>query len=52
MCNSYLQETAIKISVRFSVKTYNNFKMSDMMVYIKCRLLVKVVISVFYSVFS
>ena len=36
MCNNYLQETAIKISIRFSVKTYNNLKMIDMMVYIKC----------------
>ena len=26
MCNNYLQETAIKISIRFSVKIYNNLK--------------------------
>ena len=47
MCNNYLQETAIKISVRFSFKTYNNLKMIDLMVYIKCGLLLKVIISVF-----
>ena len=29
MCNN-LQETAIKISVRFSIKTYDNLKMADM----------------------
>ena len=44
MCNNYLQETAIKISIRFSVKTYSNLKMIDMMVYIKCGLLSKVII--------
>ena len=38
MCNNYLQETAIKISIKFSVKTYNNLKMIDMMLYIKCGL--------------
>ena len=38
MCNNYLQETAIKIFIRFSVKTYNNLKMTDMIVYIKCGL--------------
>ena len=52
MCNNYLQETAIKISVRFSFKTYNNFEMIDMMMYIKYGLLLKVTISVFYSLFS
>ena len=26
MCNNYLQETAIKISIKFSFKTYNNLK--------------------------
>ena len=52
MCNNYLQETAIKIYIRFSVKTYNNLKMIDMMVYTKCGLLLKVIISVFYSLFS
>ena len=43
MCNNYLQETAIKILIRFSVKTYNNLKMTDMIVYIKCGLLLKVI---------
>ena len=43
MCNNYLQETAIKISIRFSVKTYNNLKMADMIVYIKCGLLLTVI---------
>ena len=52
MCNNYLQETAIKISIRFSVKKYNNLNMIDMMMYIKCGLLLKVIISVFYSLFS
>ena len=47
MCNNYLQETAIKISIRFSVKKYNNLNMIDMMMYIKCGLLLKVAISVF-----
>ena len=52
MWNNYLQEPAIKLYIRFSVKTYNNLKMIDMMVYIKCGLLLKVIISVFYSLFS
>ena len=52
MCNNYLQETEIKTSIRFSVKTYNNLKMVGMMVYIKSGLLSKVIISVFYSLFS
>ena len=43
MCNNYLQETAIKISIRFSVKTCNNLKMTDMIMYIKCGLLLKVI---------
>ena len=43
MCNNYLQEIAIKISIRFSVKTCNNLKMTDMIVYIKCGLLLKVI---------
>ena len=43
MCNNYLQETAIKIYIRFSVKTYNNLKTTDMIVYIKCGLLLKVI---------
>ena len=43
MCNNYLQETVIKILIRFSVKTYNNLKMTDMIVYIKCGLLLKVI---------
>ena len=46
MCNNYLQETEITISIRFSVKTYSNLKMIDMMVYIKCGLLSKVIIRV------
>ena len=33
MCNNYLEETAIKIYIRFSVKTYNNLKTTDMIVY-------------------
>ena len=41
MCNNYLQETAIKISIIFSVKTYNNSKMTGMIVYVKCGLLLK-----------
>ena len=45
MCNNYLLETAIKISVRFSFKTYNNLEMIDIMMYIKCGLLLKVIIS-------
>ena len=52
MCSNYLQETAIKISIRFSVKAYNNLKMINMMVYIKSELLLKMIISVFYSLFS
>ena len=42
MCNNYLPETAIKISIRFSVKKYN-LKMTDMIVYIKCGLPLKVI---------
>ena len=42
MCNNYLQETAMKISIRFSFKIYNNFKMIDMMVYIIYGFLLKV----------
>ena len=52
MCNNYLEETAIKLSIRFTFKTYNILKMIDMMVHIKCGLLLKVIISVFYSLFS
>ena len=52
MCNNYLQETEIKTSIRFSIKTYNNLKMVGMMVYIKSGFLSKVIISVFYSLFS
>ena len=51
MFNNYLQETAVKISIRFSVKTYNNLKRIDMMVYIKCGLLLKVIITVYHSLF-
>ena len=43
MCNNYLQKTAIKISIRFSFKAYNNFKMADMIVYIKCALILTVI---------
>ena len=43
MCNDYLQETAIDISTRFSVKSNNTFKMIDIIVYIKCGLLLKVI---------
>ena len=43
MCNNYLQETAIEISIRFSVKAYNNLKMADMIGCIKCGLLLKVI---------
>ena len=43
MCNNYLQKIAIKISIRFSVKTYNDLKMTDMFVYIKCGLLLKLI---------
>ena len=50
MCNNYLQKTAIKTSITFSVKTYNNLKMIDMMVYVKCGLLL-VLISAFDSLF-
>ena len=45
MYNDYFQETAIKISI-------NNLKVVDMLKYIKCELLLKVIISVFYSLFS
>ena len=43
MCNNHLQETAVKISIRASVKTYNNLKMTDTIVYIKCGLSLKVI---------
>ena len=43
MCNNYLQETTIKIPIRFSIKIYNNLKMTDMIAYIKCGLLLKVI---------
>ena len=43
MCNNYLQETTIKIPITFSVKIYNNLKMTDMIVYIKFGLLLKVI---------
>ena len=43
MCNNYLQDSTIKISIRFSVKTYNDLKMIDMMVYIKFGLLLKMI---------
>ena len=42
----YKQETAIKACITFSVKTYNNFKMIDIIVYIKCEYVG------FYSLFS
>ena len=43
MRDNYLQETEMKISIRFSVKTYSNLKMINMMVYIKCEFLLKVI---------
>ena len=43
MRNNYLQETAVRIYIRFSVKKYNNLKMTNMIVYIKCGLLLKVI---------
>ena len=43
MCNNHLQETAVKISIRVSVKTCNNLKMTDTIVYIKCGLSLKVI---------
>ena len=43
MCNNYLKETAIKISIRFSGKIYSNFKMIDMIVNTKYGLLLKVI---------
>ena len=43
MCNNYLQDSTIEISIRFSVKTYNDLKMIDMMVYIKFGLLLKMI---------
>ena len=56
MYNNYLQDTAIKISnsnnPSYYTPSYNNLKIIDMMVYIKCRLLLKLIISVFYSFFS
>ena len=42
----YKQETTIKACITFSVKTYNNFKMIDIIVYIKCEYVG------FYSLFS
>ena len=45
MWNTSLQETGIKTSIRFWVKSYNELKMTDMMVYIKCGLLLKVIIN-------
>ena len=41
MFYNYLQESAIKISIRFLLKTHNDLKMTDMIVYIKCGLLLK-----------
>ena len=41
MCNGYLLKTAIKTSIIFSVKTYNNLKMTGMIMYTKCGLLLK-----------
>ena len=45
MCNNYLQEPAIKISIRFSVKSNNKLKVIDMIVYIKRGLLSNVIIN-------
>ena len=44
-----LQEIEIKISIGFSIETHSNLKIIDMMVYTKCGLLLKVIISVFRS---
>ena len=38
-CNNYLQETVNKKSIRFSVKSYNELKVTDVIVYIKCQYL-------------
>ena len=43
ICNDYLQETANNIPTRVSVKANNTFKMIDIIVYIKCGLLLKVI---------
>ena len=51
MCNNYLQDTATKKSVIFSVKTYNNLKTIDI-VYIKRRLLLRMINLMFSTVFS
>ena len=53
MCKNHLQETAIKICIRFSGKSYKKLKMTDMIVYIKCELLLKAIINkTFSTVFS
>ena len=41
MCNNYLLETAIKMSIRFSMKSWNKLKMIHMIVYIKSGLVLK-----------
>ena len=41
MCNNYLLETAIKMSIRFSMKSCNKLKMIHMIVYIKSGLVLK-----------
>lgn len=41
--NNYLQEPSIKISERFAAEAYSKLKMTDMIVYIKCGLLLKVI---------
>ena len=45
MCKNHLQETAIKICIRFSGKSYKKLKMTDMIVYKKCELLLKAIIN-------
>ena len=49
ICNNNLPEIEIKISIGFSIETYSNLKIIDMMVYTKCGLLLKVIICVFCS---
>ena len=40
MWNIYLQEATIKISLRFSVKTYDKLKMIEMMVNIHIHIMI------------
>ena len=43
MCNNYLQETAIKISKRFPVKSYKTLKI-NITVYITCGFQLKLIL--------